>query len=161
MLVEIALSLLVVGLTLSSIMEMFITASRSSERQENLSVSLNIAQERMEEIKHLVYKGEEISVGTEENLADDFLPVLLNVSVDSYLLGTFLTESNYYQFYGTPASLSYLSPPRRVDRITQVEWVDDAGGTTQDYKKVTVTIFWPEDNQTKSVALTTYIRKNI
>ncbi|MEK7449618.1 MAG: hypothetical protein AAB019_09055, partial [Planctomycetota bacterium] len=111
------------------------------------------------EIKNLEYTGVSLTEGTGSNPADTFLPVLTKTSVNLYQTNLFLTESDYYQVnYGTRGSLTGTSLPGRVDRITQIEWVDDAtGGGAQDYKKITVRVFWPEGNQTKSVLLSSYI----
>ena len=161
-LVEIALAIAIVGFTLASITKMLVVASKSSEQQENVAVALNLAQARMEEIKNLAYKGDTIEKGEGSNYADSWLPDLVDVSINSYnpLIPEYLTESDYYQGTGgTAGSLSYMTPPRRIDRITQVQWVDDPeGGSSEDYKKVTVTVFWYEETQLQSVFLTTYIR---
>lgn len=152
-LVEVLVTIAVVGFALVAIVEMFVVVSRGSESAENLSTATNLAQERVEEIRHLVQKGVSISIGAGSS-SGTFLPSLSNVSIDSYLNDNFyLTESN--DCSGAGPSLSEMTPPRRVDRITQVEWTD--GEDT--YKKVQVTVFWQEKGKTLSTGLVSCVRE--
>lgn len=152
---ELLLSMVIIGLTLGVTLDMFITGSRSTDQSMNDAIALNLAQQRMEEVKKLQYSGVAVNVGTGSNSADGFLPALNNVSTDVYLTNFYLTDSNTYR---ANSSLLKMTPSRRVDLITQIEWVDDPfGGTAQDYKKVTVTVFWQESNRTQSNSLTTYL----
>ncbi len=158
-LIEVLISVAIVGLALVGMLEMFTVASKGGKISENLSIATNLAQERMEEIKNLVQNGVKISIGTGSNTGDDFLPDLESVSTDSYLDGNlYLTESDSYFF--TSTSLSAMIPVRRVDRITQIEWIDDPETSeTEDYKKIQVTVFYQEKGKTTSTGLVTYVRE--
>ncbi len=152
-LIEVLVTVAIVGFGLIAIVEMFNVTGRGSEGAENLSIATNLAQERMEEIRHLAQNGVKISVGTGNNSGDDFLPDLESVSTDSYLdENLYLTESDTYR---TDSSLSAMTPSRRVDRVTQVEWAE--GENT--YKKVQVTVFWQEKGKTLSMGLVSYVRE--
>lgn len=154
-LVELLLAIAIIGLTLGATLEMFIASSKTNEQSMNEAIALNLAQQRIEEIKKLQYGGVTINAGTGSNSADGFLPALNNVATDVYLTNFYLTDSNTYR---PNSSLLKMDPQRRVDIITQIEWVDDSsGGTTQDYKKIKVTVFWQELDETKSVFLATYV----
>jgi prepilin-type N-terminal cleavage/methylation domain-containing protein len=151
---EILIGIVIIGTALIAAVEMFITASKGSEQAENIAVAMNLAQERIEQVKILVKQGVDVSVGTGSNAGDTFLPDLTNVNISSYLSGNlYLTESNFYG--SASASLSKMNPLRRVDRITQVSW--EAGVDT--YKKVQVTVFWQEKGEIKSCGLVTLIRE--
>ena len=152
-LIEVLVTVAIVGFGLIAIVEMFNVTGRGSESAENLSIATNLAQERMEEIRHLVQNGVSISAGTGSS-SGAFLPSLSNVSTDSYLGGNlYLTESD--DCSGAVSSMSEMTPSRRVDRVTQVTWVE--GNDT--YKKVQVTVFWQEKGETLSCGLVTYVRE--
>lgn len=154
-LIELLLAMVIIGLTLGVTLDMFIAGSKSTDQSMNDAIALNLAQQRMEEVKKLQYSGVDVKVGTGSNPVNAFLPALNNVSTDVYLTNFYLTDSNTYP---PSSSLLKMTPARRVDLITQVEWWDDPfGGTAQDYKKVTVTVFWQESSKTQSNSLTTYL----
>lgn len=153
-LIEVLISVAVTGIALVAIMDIFTLASRAGRQSENLSAALNLAQQRMEDVKCLVLNGTKISVGTGSNSGDSFLPDMSGVSTNSYFGGNlYLTESDTYP--GAAPSLSKMNPPRRVDRITQVSWAE--GINT--YKKVQVTVFWQEKGVTNSCGLATLVRE--
>lgn len=152
-LIEVLITIAMVGFALIVMMEMFSVAGRGGESVENLSIATNLAQQRIEEIKHLVQSGLIINVGTGIS-SGDFLPFLSSVNTESYLNGSlYLTESD--DCVGAAPSLFKMTPPLRVDRITQVEW---AGGVGT-YKKVQVTVFWQEKGEAISCGLVTLIRE--
>ena len=153
-LLEVLIAVAVTGIALVVIMDIFSSASRAGRQGENLSIALNLAQQRVEEIKNLVLNGTKISAGVGSNTGDIFLPDLNNVSTDSYFGGNlYLTESNTYP--SAAPSLFKMNPPRRVDRITQVSWAE--GINT--YKKIQVTVFWQEKGVINSCGLATLIRE--
>lgn len=153
-LIEVLIAVAVTGMALAVTMDIFDSASRAGIQSENLSIALNLAQQRIEDVKGLVLNGTKISVGTGSNSGDGFLPDISNVSTDSYFGGNlYLTESDTYP--GASPSLSKMNPPRRVDRITQVSWAE--GVNT--YKKVQVTVFWQEKGVINSCGLATLIRE--
>ncbi len=153
-LLEVLIAIAVTGIALVAVMEVFNSASRAGRQAENLSIAINLAQQRIEDVKNLVLNGTKISVGTGSNTGDSFLPDLNNVSTDSCFGGKlYLTESNTYP--SAAPSLSKMDPSRRVDRITQVSWAE--GINT--YKKVQVTVFWQEKGVINSCGLATLIRE--
>jgi prepilin-type N-terminal cleavage/methylation domain-containing protein len=156
---ETVVAIFIVSVSLVLILDTFTVSATGGARAGNLSFALNLAQERIEEIKNIAAGGTILQEGTGTNPADAFLPALNKVSVIAYPANLYLTESNYYQVhYGTSASLSGMNPARRIDRITQLEWIDDPDdGSNQDYLKVTVTVFWSEGNKTTSAALVSYV----
>ena len=150
-LIEVLVGIAVVGFFAVIAIEMFSTVATVGETSEDMSIALNLAQERIEQIRHLVKKGVVLDVGAGSHTGDDFLPDLSNVSTSSYLGGNlYLTESNTYR---SDSSLSRIST--RTDRLTQVTWAE--GEDT--YKKVQVTVFWQERGQTKWVGLVGLIRE--
>ncbi|MDD5774169.1 MAG: prepilin-type N-terminal cleavage/methylation domain-containing protein [bacterium] len=153
-LLEVLIAVAVTGIALIAIIDIFNSASRAGRQAENLSIALNLAQQRMEDVKNLVLTGTKISVGTGSNSGDSFLPDLNDVNTDNFFSGNLhLTESNSYS--SAAVSLSKMNPPRRVDRITQVSWAE--GINT--YKKVQVTVFWQEKGVINSCGLATLIRE--
>ena len=152
-LIEVLVTVAIVGFGLIAIVEMFNVTGRGSESAENFSIAINLAQERIEEIRHLVQNGVSISIGTGSSTGT-FLPSLSNVSTDSYLDGNLhLAESD--DCLGADPSLSEMTPSLRVDRVTHVEWAEDA----DTYKKVQVTVFWKEKGETLSTGLVSYVRE--
>lgn len=153
-LIEVLIAVAVTGIALVTIMEIFNTASRAGKQGGNLSIAINLAQQRVEEVKDLVLNGTKVNVGAGSNTGDSFLPDLNNVSTDNYFGGKlYLTESNTYP--SAAPSLSKMDPPRRVDIITQVVWVEEINT----YKKVQVTVFWQEKGVMNSCGLVTLIRE--
>lgn len=149
-LIEVLITVAIVGFGLIAIVEMFNVTGRGSESAENLSIATNLAQERIEEIRHLVQKGETIDVGSGTYSFDG--NTLSDVVEDtiSYLNGNlYLTELALLPE-------KKLGLPGIVDRITQVEWKD---GEEDTYRKVQVTVFWKEKGKTLSCGLITYIRE--
>jgi len=157
-LLETVLAVLVVATVVAVMIDIFISSAKAGSKSSNLAIALSLAQARMEEINNLHTNGIILLEGSGSNGIGDFLPALTKVSVDAYPTNLYLTESNDYQSFGTPGSLSGMDPARRIDRITQIEWIDDpSGGSNQDYLKVTVTVFWNEGDKTTSVSLVKYV----
>lgn len=155
LLIELLLAVAVTGIVVATCLDIFDTANRASRQAQTVSEALNLCEQRMEEIRNLPV----LQVGTGTNPADLFLPNLSNVSVTQYFPGYYLTESDYYAAnYGTSPLFQAFAPPRRTERITQIEWVDDpAGGTAQDYFKVTVTVYYQDGGERRSASLVTYV----
>ena len=148
-LIEALVTVAIVGFGLIAIVEMFNVTGRGSESAENLSIATNLAQERIEEIRHLVQNGETIDVGSGTYSFDG--NTLSDVVEDtvSYLGGNlYLTELDL-------VTEKKLGLPGAVDRVTQVEWADGA----DTYKKVQVTVFWQEKGKTRSTGLVSYVRE--
>lgn len=148
-LVEALIAVVIVGFALVAIIEMFSAAGRGSECAENLAAATNLAQERIEEIRHLVQSGITVDVGIGTYSFNS--TTLTNVVRDtvSYLEGNlYLTELDL------PTGKK-LGLPGTVDRVTQVEW---AGGADT-YKKVQVTVFWEEKGAAISCGFVTLIRE--
>jgi Tfp pilus assembly protein PilV len=147
-LIEALIAVVIVGFALVAIIEMFSAAGRGSESAENLSAATNLAQERIEEIRHLVQNGISVDAGTGTYSFNS--TTLANVVEDtvSYLEGSlYLTELDL------PAEKK-LGLPGTVDRVTQVEWAEGA----DTYKKVQVTVFWQEKGATISCGFVTLMR---
>lgn len=158
MLIDLLLATAIVGIAAVAILEILTASAQAGRRTEMSQIAVNLCRERLEQIRTI----SSVLPGTGSNSGDPFLPDLSDVSVQEYSPGFYLTQSDTYQASdGTPGSLSALNPPVRVDRITQIEWVDDgAGGTTQDYYKVTVTVFWNAGGATQSLSLETILGAN-
>jgi|GEM_PF-2489422 hypothetical protein len=153
-LIELLLSLVLLGTAALSILGLLSVSMVAEADTGNKMAALRLCQERLEESCSFLF----LSEGTGANPDDGFLPVMDKVCVQKYG-NIFLTESDYYQTnYGTSPSLTALSPPQRVDRITQVRWVDDSyGGTTQDYFLVTVSVIWKETGIRHIVSLKRFV----
>jgi len=153
LLIELLLSLVLLGVAAVSLVSLLSVLMAAGATTSNQTQALRLCQERMEQVTSIIG----LSEGTGSNPDTGFLPAMDNEQYGN----TYLTESDYYQAnYGTAGSLSALSPPRRVDRITRIEWVDDAyGGTTQDYFLVTVSVIWEEAGRRRIVSIKRYLLK--
>jgi len=154
-LIEMIIAVAVAGIAAVAVLEILTSSVRAGRHSENIQTATNLCRERLEQIRNIPA----LSAGTGANATGPFLPDLNGVSVDAYFTGFYLTESDTYQASdGTPGSLIAMTPPGRVDRITRIEWVDDAGGgSAQDYFKVTVTVYWQRSGKTESVSLETIV----
>lgn len=157
-LIDLLMAVVIVGVAAVAAVEMLTTSARAGRYTESLQTATSLCRERLEQIRNIPA----LWAGTGSNTGDSFLPDMSGVSTDEYFPGFYLTESDTYQAAaGTPGSLSAMRPPVRVDRITRVEWMDDpAGGTAQDYYRVTVTVFWPEAGQTRALSMETIANAN-
>lgn len=155
LLVELLLALAIVGIAAVAVLDILTSSVSAGRNTENLQRATSLCRERLEQIRNI----SSLLPGTGSNTGDPFLPDLSNVSVDAYLTGFYLTESDTYSASdGTPGSLSGMTPSGRIDRVTRIEWVDDPdGGTAQDYYKVTVVVFWREGGGTRRFSLETLI----
>jgi len=150
-LLEMLLAVVLVGTAGVAVLEA-LQASRVAIRNSlNHATAMRLAQERLEQVSAMLG----LSEGTGSNPEDDFLPALDKVCVRKFG-DVWLTESDYYQKnYGTAGSLTALTPPQRVDRITVLKWVDDPdGGTAQDYLLAEVYCIW---GAKKSVKVSRYV----
>ena len=148
-LIEALVTVAIVGFALIAIVEMFNVTGRGSESAENLSIATNLAQERMEEIRHLVQNGETIDVGSGTYSFDgNALSDVVEDTVSYLGENLYLTELDL-------VTEKKLGLPGTVDRVTQVEWADVA----DTYKKVQVTVFWQEKGKTRSTGLVSYVRE--
>jgi len=156
LLIELLLSLVLLGVAAVSLVSLLSVLMAAGATTSNQTQAFRLCQERMEQVASIIG----LSEGTGSNPDTGFLPPMDKVSIEQYG-NMYLTESDYYQTnYGTAGSLTALSPPRRVDRITQIEWVDDAyGGTTQDYFLVTVSVVWEEMGRRRIVSVKRYLLK--
>jgi type II secretory pathway pseudopilin PulG len=155
MLIDLLLAVAIVGITGVAAIDIMVASGRAGRHTQNMQAAANLCRERLEQIRSI----SNFSPGTGSNGGDAFLPDLADVSVNEYFPGFYLTESDIYQASdGTPGSLTAMNPPGRVDRITQIRWVDDpTGGSIQDYFRATVTVFWRQDSQTRSVSIETLV----
>ncbi|MCX7702707.1 MAG: hypothetical protein N2234_01195 [Planctomycetota bacterium] len=153
-LIELLLTLVLLGVAAVSVLSLLSVLMVASADTANRTAALRLAQERLEQVSSLLG----LSEGTGSNPDDGFLPMLSKVCTRSFS-GLYLTESDYYRAnYGTAPSLTALSPPQRVDRITQIEWKDDSyGGTAQDYFLVTVSVIWKEKGARQIVTLKRFV----
>jgi type II secretory pathway pseudopilin PulG len=152
-LIDLLMAVVIVGIAAVAAVELLTASGKGGRYAENLQIATSLCRERLEQIRNIPG----LSIGTGSNTGDALLPDLTDVSTDQYLSGFYLTESDTYQVSaGTPGSLTAMRPPVRADRITQIEWVDDpAGGGSQDYFRVTVTVFWPDGGETKALSMET------
>ncbi len=147
-LVEVLIATVIVGFALIAIIEMFSVVSRGSESAENLAIATNLAQERIEDIRHLVQNGITIDEGTGAySFNGSSLSNVVEHTVSYLDDNLYLTELDL-----TPEKK--LGLPGTVDRVTQVEW---AGGIDT-YKKVQVTVFWQEKGASILCGLITLLR---
>jgi type II secretory pathway pseudopilin PulG len=153
MLVDLLMAVAIVGVAALATIEMLTTSARAANQTENLQTAADFCRERLEEIRNVPG----LVVGTGSNTSDTFLPDLNGVSVDKYFTDFYLTESDtYHASHGTSGSLVGMKPSGRVDRITRIEWIDDpSGGNTQDYFRITVSVFWQEGATLRSFSLET------
>jgi prepilin-type N-terminal cleavage/methylation domain-containing protein len=147
-LVEVLIAIVIVGFALIAIIEMFSVVGRGSESAENMAIAANLAQERIEDIRHLVQNGITIDVGTGTYSFDSTtLPNVVENTVSYLNGGLYLTELDL------PPEKK-LGLPGIVDRVTQIEWAEGV----DTYKKVQVTVFWKEKGTSVSCGLITLIR---
>jgi type II secretory pathway pseudopilin PulG len=155
MLVDLLMAIAIVGVAGVAMIDILTASSRAVRHTQNLQAAANLCRERLEEMRNV----SSFQPGTGSNAGDAFLPDMSGVSVEEYSPGFYLTESDTYQASdGTPGSLTGMTPPGRVDRITIIEWVGDpGGGGTQDYFKATVTVFWRQGGHTSSLSMETLV----
>lgn len=150
-LVEVLVTIVIVGFALIATIHMFSVAGRGSESAENLATATNLAQGRIEEIRHLVQNGITVDVGHGTYSFDG--TTLPNVVKNDVVY--FADSDN--PLYLTELDLApekKLGLPGTVDRVAQLEWVEGV----DTYKKVQVTIFWFEKGEPLSCGFVTYIR---
>jgi type II secretory pathway pseudopilin PulG len=157
-LIDLLMAVVIVGVAAVAAVELLTASGKAGRYAENLQTATSLCRERLEQLRNVP----NLSAGTGSNAGDPFLPDMASVSTGQYFSGFYLTESDTYQASsGTPGSLTGMRPPGRVDRITQVEWVDDpTGGGTQDYYKVTVTVFWQDRGETQGLSMETLVNGN-
>jgi type II secretory pathway pseudopilin PulG len=155
MLIDLLMAVAIVGIAAIATLEIITASALAGKHTQHVQAASNLCRERLEQIRNI----SGLAAGAGSNVGDPFLPDLNNVSVEQYFSGFYLTESDTYQASdGTPGSLSVSGISGRVDRVTQIEWVDDpGGGGTQDYYKVTVWVFWQEGGKTRSLSLETIV----
>ncbi len=155
MLVELILSIALAGLVVATCLEVSVTNMRGSQKAQNIDDAINLCEERLEQVKRLALLRPGQGSNPDSPAQSPFLPALSDVSIDGYD-GFYLTESDYYNSVdpSVPGSLTALRPQAQLDRITQIEGLDDLPlGDGPDYFKVTVSVFWKEG----SFAVTTYV----
>jgi type II secretory pathway pseudopilin PulG len=157
-LIDLLMAVVIVGVAAVAAVELLTASGKAGRYTENLQTATSLCREKLEQIRNIP----SLTAGTGFNTGDPFLPNLTNVSTDSYLSGFYLTESDTYQASnGTPGSLTAMRPPARVDRITQIQWIDDpTGGGAQDYYRVTVTVLWPDRGETRMLSMETLVNGN-
>lgn len=153
-LLELLLAMVLVGTAGVAVMSALNASRIAVRRSLNRHSALRLAQERLEQVSAILGLEE----GTGSNPDTGFLPPLERVSLLRYG-SVWLTESDYYRDnFGTAGSLTALSPPQRVDRITTLQWVDDPdGGTTRDYLLATVYVIWSGHGGREIVKVSRYV----
>jgi type II secretory pathway pseudopilin PulG len=153
MLIDLLIAVAIIGIAAIATIEIITASARAGKQAQSTQAATSLCRERLEQIRNIP----NLTAGTGSNTGDSFLPDLNGISVNAYFTGFYLTESDTYQASdGTPGSLAVAGITGRVDRITQIEWVDDpSAGSAQDFYRVTVTVFWQMGGETRSLSLET------
>ena len=155
MLIDMLMAVAIVGIAAVATLEILTASVQAGRNTQDMQTATCLCRERLEQIRNIPA----LTAGTGSNAGDPFLPDMNDVSADEYFPGFFITESDTYQASdGTAGSLTGTTLSDRVDRVTRIEWVDDAGGGgLQDYFKVTVIVFWRRGAETRSMSLETIV----